>query len=152
MIIEHWLSRISLLQRRSLKRLKLTLLKPRDISSSSNTEFHDLMVTIMKVARAFTSSARPSVLYSLRSSSTAFLVGPSITGSRKPSSILSNYQVDCLCFAMLFLQQILEWLKSPVETRDFDYIKKYAEAGDHGKDLCIIFWKDISGAKSHLAG
>lgn len=63
--------------------LKLTLLKPRTVSSSSNTEFHDLMVTVMEVATAFTSATRPSLSHSLRSCSAAFLVGLSITGSRR---------------------------------------------------------------------
>lgn len=122
------------------------------VSSAGNTEFHDLMVTVTKVAPAFTSATRPSLLVNIRCISTAFLLGPSITCSRKLSSVLSNHLLDCLCLAVLFLQQMLEWLKSPMRTRDFDCTKEYAEAGDHEKDLCIIFWKDTSGAEWHLAG
>lgn len=155
-IIEYCPSRIfllcracshELLQRRSLKRLKLSLLRPRAVSSSSNTEFHDLVVTVMKIARAFTPAARPSLLHSLRSSNTAFLFGPSITSSRKLSLMLSNHCLDFLCFAILFLQQTLEWLKVPMRTRDFDYIKKWTGAGDHGKGLCIIFLERYQWSK-----
>lgn len=48
------------------------------------------MITVMKVATTFASATRPSLLYSLRSSSPAFQVGLSITSSRKLSSMLST--------------------------------------------------------------
>ena len=68
-------------------------------------------------ALSFTFPTSSSFLVRKRSSIAPLLNGSSINWKRKLSSVHSRNLLDCLCHAVLSLQQISGWLKSPMRTR-----------------------------------
>jgi len=111
---------------RSLNRPKSTLLKSRVVSflCTPLAALRILNSTIAwplqpRLPLSFTYPTSPSLLVRTRSSIAPLPIGSSITWRRMLSSIHSRNLLDFLCLAVLSLQQILGWLKSPMRTRAF---------------------------------
>ena len=113
---------------RSLKRLKLALLKSRVVILlvALLLPYKILNSTISwllqpKLPPNFTSPTSPSLLVRTRSSSTYLLVGCSTICIRKLSSVHCRNLLDCVCLAVLLIQQICGWLKSLIRTSAWDH-------------------------------
>lgn len=97
---------------------------------SQKPEVHHLIVTEAKVAQTFTSLISSSLFVSMRSSRQPLLVGSLIPFVRGLPSIHVRNLRDCMCPAVLALQQTLGWLKSSMRTRScqcetpYSYLKK----------------------------
>ncbi|XP_051465178.1 bromodomain-containing protein 9 isoform X8 [Apus apus] len=116
---------------RSLKRSESALLKSSECRIVNVLLTHSDTLRVLnytflgslqpRLPSSFMLSTSLSMLARTRSTTTCLLTGSSTTWKKKLSSLHSRNHLDCWCLVVLPLQQMLEWLKSPMRTRACDH-------------------------------